>query len=217
MPQSGKSSFNSIRGSAVSCGCRRQPIDARCSNIGWEITMQPARRLIQLILIVSGMLLLTTATLFGRGVNDINRLFANDRFVAGSPNPNSPLGTNLGLVTDFSNQLPFVDAFKMARTWIPHCVDTGPNQDPGCNHNNAWNTGEADSIEVDENGWVTALPAPEDGPVFTYVGTVLLLGDAGGLRACLKIRQERSVSSWCEQRRYRSRLHYCAYNVHSPC
>ena len=143
--------------------------------------MQPASRLIQLILIVSGMLLLTTATLFGRGVNDINRLFANDRFVAGSPNPNSPLGTNLGLVTDFSNQLPFVDAFKMARTWIPHCVDTGPNQDPGCNHNNAWNTGEADSIEVDENGWVTALPAPEDGPVFTYVGTVLLLGDAGGL------------------------------------
>lgn len=84
-------------------------------------------------------------------------------------NPNSPLGTNLGLVTDFSTQLPFVDAFKMARPWIPNCVNTGPNPDPDC------------VIEVDENGWVTALSTPEDEPILTSVTTFLLLGDAGGL------------------------------------
>lgn len=89
--------------------------------------------------------------------------------------PASPLGTNLGPVVDWSTQLPFVDAFKMARTWITHCADT----DPDCDQV-GWDTGEADLIDLDENGWVISLPAPEDEPIFTRVGTVLLLGDAEG-------------------------------------
>ncbi|MEZ4725933.1 MAG: hypothetical protein R3E79_02240 [Caldilineaceae bacterium] len=34
------------------------------------------------------------------------------------PNQNSPLGTNLIRVSDFSGDWPFVDAFKASRPWI---------------------------------------------------------------------------------------------------
>ena len=80
--------------------------------------------------------------------------------------PDSPLGTNMGAVFDWTTQIPFVDAFKMARVWSPNCVEGIPNS--VCQ----------DALEElqDEDGWITELPTDE----ITSVETILLNGDAGG-------------------------------------
>lgn len=76
------------------------------------------------------------------------------------------MGTNLSGVADWSTQLPFLDAFKSSRAWIPQCIAT----DPGCR--NTWSTDEP--VEhIDEWGWVTALPKPEDAQEYTRVSTLL--------------------------------------------
>ncbi|MBD2089495.1 cellulose-binding protein [Microcoleus sp. FACHB-1515] len=77
------------------------------------------------------------------------------------------LGTNITSIVDYSTQLPFLDAFKSARRWIPQCV----NGDPGCD--NGWDTQEFDRIDLDEHNWVRSLPAADDEPMFTRVGTLL--------------------------------------------
>jgi hypothetical protein len=75
------------------------------------------------------------------------------------------LGTNLSSVVDWSTQLAFIDAFKASRAWIP--------QSEG-----VWDTGEAQKLDLDENGWLKSLPT--DGSVkYTSVGT-LLLREIGG-------------------------------------
>ncbi|WP_206602931.1 hypothetical protein [Leptolyngbya ohadii] len=80
------------------------------------------------------------------------------------------LGTNLAGIADWSSQIPFLDLMKSSRAWITQCND----DDPGCN--DAWDTQEFDRLDLDEQGWVKSLPAPEDSPRFTKVSTFLFNG-----------------------------------------
>lgn len=77
------------------------------------------------------------------------------------------LGTNLGGIVDWSTQRPFTNLFKQARPWIAQCTD---ERDSDCN--GRWETGESNKLELDENGWVKSLPAPEE-PGYSIAGTVL--------------------------------------------
>ncbi|PSB22516.1 cellulose-binding protein [filamentous cyanobacterium CCP1] len=83
------------------------------------------------------------------------------------------LGTNLSGVADWSTQLPFLDAFKSARSWIPQCVAG----EPGCS--GGWSTDEYDRLDLDEQGWVKSLPAADDPAEYTRVGTLMFrdIGD----------------------------------------
>lgn len=78
------------------------------------------------------------------------------------------LGTNLTSVTDYSPQLPFIDLFKISRAWFTQCA---PGQDPGCTNNNSWDTGEAQSLDLDAAGWVRSLPSRASAPIFTMAAT----------------------------------------------
>ncbi|NJO42831.1 MAG: cellulose-binding protein [Cyanobacteria bacterium CRU_2_1] len=78
------------------------------------------------------------------------------------------IGTNLTSVVDWSTEIPFIDAFKSARQWIPQCE----SNEPGCN--GGWSTEEDNKLELDEQGWVKSIPAPDEPPEFTRVGTLLL-------------------------------------------
>jgi hypothetical protein len=78
------------------------------------------------------------------------------------------LGTNLTSVTDYSPQLPFIDLFKISRAWFTQCA---PGQDPGCTNGNAWDTGEAQSLDLDSSGWVRSLPSRASAPIFTMAAT----------------------------------------------
>ncbi len=60
-----------------------------------------------------------------------------------APVSKAVLGSNLSALADWSREWPFVDAFKIARPWIP--------QQQGA----AWGTGPA--LQLDANGWVTKL------------------------------------------------------------
>ncbi|NJR64167.1 MAG: hypothetical protein HC772_00645 [Leptolyngbyaceae cyanobacterium CRU_2_3] len=80
------------------------------------------------------------------------------------------IGTNLNSVNDWSTEVPFLDAFKSARVWIPQCV----NGETGCR--GEWDTGEVDKLDLDEQGWVKSLPAPADAPEYTRVRTILFGG-----------------------------------------
>jgi hypothetical protein len=62
--------------------------------------------------------------------------------VSSAKNAKSPLGTNLGPLTDFSTEWAFVDAMKASRAWI-----SGSGA--------AFEDGRA--VDVDENGWVRSL------------------------------------------------------------
>lgn len=76
------------------------------------------------------------------------------------------VGTNLAGIADWSTQLPFIDAFKSARQWIPQCAA----EEPGCS--GGWGI-DGEQLELDEQGWVKSLPAPEDPPEHTRAGTLL--------------------------------------------
>ncbi|OGC91551.1 MAG: hypothetical protein A2W25_03680 [candidate division Zixibacteria bacterium RBG_16_53_22] len=58
-------------------------------------------------------------------------------------NANSPLGTNLSSVVDWSTEWVFVDTFKMSRTWISQKTGSG------------W--GQGGALNLDSNGWVKSL------------------------------------------------------------
>lgn len=58
-------------------------------------------------------------------------------------NDNSPLGTNLSSVVDWSTEWVFVDAFKMSRTWTSQRARSG------------W--GQGGALDLDANGWVKSL------------------------------------------------------------
>jgi hypothetical protein len=85
--------------------------------------------------------------------------------IATSP-PQAVIGTNLSGVADWSTQLPFLDAFKSARSWIPQCAAN----ETGCR--GTWST-EEPVQNLDSFGWVTALPKPEDPEEYTRVSTLL--------------------------------------------
>jgi len=77
------------------------------------------------------------------------------------------LGTNLHGIADWSTQLPFLDAFKFSRQWITQCK----RGEPGCS--GSWSTNEYEKLDLDEYGWVKSLPAPEEPPEYTRVGTLM--------------------------------------------
>ncbi|MCR4303448.1 MAG: hypothetical protein NUV63_04355 [Gallionella sp.] len=58
-------------------------------------------------------------------------------------NVNSPLGTNLSSVVDWSTEWVFVDVFKMSRTWTSQRDGSG------------W--GQGGALDLDPNGWVKSL------------------------------------------------------------
>ncbi|MDJ0689134.1 MAG: cadherin-like domain-containing protein, partial [Xenococcaceae cyanobacterium MO_188.B32] len=82
-----------------------------------------------------------------------------------------PLGTNLHRLAAWSPQLPFLNAFKSARQWIPQNWGVTKNNEDKYEY--VWDTGEFTQLELDENGWVKSLPAPEDEPEYSSVGTLL--------------------------------------------
>ncbi len=86
------------------------------------------------------------------------------------PAKTSNLGTNLNGIADWSTELPFLDAFKSSRPWITQCV----SGETGCS--GSWDTEEYDKLDLDEQGWVKSLPAPEAPPEYTRVATLLFTG-----------------------------------------
>lgn len=92
---------------------------------------------------------------------------------AASPSP-FQLGANLSPVADWSSEWTFVDAFKSSRPWITQCNSW---QQSDCT--SGWDTNEANLLDVDEQGWVRSLPAPEASPRYWFVGTLMFRGLTG--------------------------------------
>ena len=85
------------------------------------------------------------------------------------------LGINVGDLGKLSSSIPFVDIFKISRGWFTSCeYDWRSDQpiDPGCTRKTSLNTREQNLLQLDGNGWVRALPAPQDSPVFTSVTSI---------------------------------------------
>lgn len=79
------------------------------------------------------------------------------------------LGTNLASIVDWSPQLALIDGFKAARRWITQCS-------PDLDCSTVWDTEEYDQLDLDPQGWVRSLPAPEDAPRYNQVSTLLYRG-----------------------------------------
>lgn len=90
------------------------------------------------------------------------------RIAAGQSLPSYRLGTNLTEVNDYSPQLPFVNLFASSRAWFTQCVAF---VDPGCTSEKAWDTGEAASLNLDQNGWIRSLQPLTSPKVFTRAAT----------------------------------------------
>ena len=82
-----------------------------------------------------------------------------------------PLGTNLHPLGDWSPELPFLDGFKTARRWIPQ--NWGTTNDEEGKPEFVWNTGEFELLDLDKDGWVKSLPAPEDEPEYSSAVTLM--------------------------------------------
>jgi hypothetical protein len=68
--------------------------------------------------------------------------------------------------------IPFTDIFKSSTGWYTSCEfdwRTKQGIDPGCTQKNAFHTRERDLLDLDANGWVRSLPAPNQAPIFTSV------------------------------------------------
>ncbi len=85
---------------------------------------------------------------------------------------NPKLGINVGDLGKLTTSIPFTDIFKISRGWFTSCAyDWRANRpiDPGCTRQTSLNTREQNLLQLDGNGWVRSLPAPQDEPVFTSV------------------------------------------------
>jgi RTX calcium-binding nonapeptide repeat (4 copies) len=71
------------------------------------------------------------------------------------------LGIGLNGIADYSTELPFLDAFKSARSWTTQNSGT-------------WDTGESAQLNVDAQGWVKSLPTGNSAAAYRSVGTLLL-------------------------------------------
>jgi Cadherin-like domain/Concanavalin A-like lectin/glucanases superfamily len=76
------------------------------------------------------------------------------------PRQSYDIGVNLSTINYYATQLPFIDGFKSSKAWITQ-------------NNTVWDTNEFNKLDLDANGWVKSLPAPEDAPEYTAVGTLL--------------------------------------------
>ncbi|MCX7958764.1 MAG: cellulose-binding protein [Deltaproteobacteria bacterium] len=77
-------------------------------------------------------------------INDISESVDDTGLSDGGiiPTNNSPLGTNLDGLNDWSSVYPFVNVFRMARAWIS-------------GSSSQWDDGRP--LSLDDNGWVTSL------------------------------------------------------------
>ncbi len=96
--------------------------------------------------------------------------FVQTRDIKHVDNIQSAVGTNLNAINDWSSELSFIDAFKTSRPWLTQC-QKGEQAD--CSSDKAWNTQEADELDLDEHGWVRSLPNPTDKATYWFVGTLL--------------------------------------------
>ena len=87
-------------------------------------------------------------------------------------NPNPRLGSNVGSLDKMTSSVPFTDIFKSSTGWYTSCEYNWQQKrgiDPGCTRQNAFNTREQSLLDMDANGWVRSLPAPNQNPIFTSV------------------------------------------------
>ena len=89
------------------------------------------------------------------------------------------LGTNLHRLAAWSPQFPFLNAFESARQWIPQSWGVSSREGGGFDY--IWDTGESADLDLDPDGWVKSLPAPEDEPEYSSVST-LMFRDVGEYR-----------------------------------
>ena len=85
---------------------------------------------------------------------------------------NPKLGINVGGVGKMTTSVPFTDIFKISRGWFTSCEfdwRAGVPIDPGCTKKKSLNSQEQDLLQLDGNGWVRTLPAPNESPIFTSV------------------------------------------------
>jgi hypothetical protein len=80
--------------------------------------------------------------------------------VAPAQSGSRQIGTNLSGIAYYSTQQPFINAFKSAKPWSTQNDQT-------------FDTGESDLLDLDKNGWVKSLPAPEAAPQYDSVATIL--------------------------------------------
>ncbi|AFZ17452.1 hypothetical protein [Allocoleopsis franciscana] len=80
---------------------------------------------------------------------------------------NRSLGIGINGFSDYSTQIPFLDAFRTARPWYTICGD----EDPACQEQG--NNNAEVKLDLDENGWVKSLPKPGTGASYTRVATLL--------------------------------------------
>ena len=93
---------------------------------------------------------------------------------------NPKLGINVGDLGKLSSSIPFTDIFKISRGWFTSCEfdwKAGQAIDPGCTRQTSLNTREQDILQLDGNGWVRALPSPQEQPTFTSVTSTWRLTD----------------------------------------
>jgi len=115
-------------------------------------------------------LLLTTVLVFG---------LATQATAQYTPNPR--LGSNVGSLDKLTSSVPFTDIFKSATGWYTSCEfdwRTKRGIDPDCTQQNAFNTREQSMLDLDQNGWVRSLPAPNQAPIFTSVTSSWSLPDS---------------------------------------
>lgn len=80
---------------------------------------------------------------------------------------NARLGTNLSEVTDYSSQLPFIDAFKQSRDWYTQ-------------RDGSFDTNEAARLQLDVSGWLRTL-APTAGAAVQYTRVCTLVFSMGSV------------------------------------
>ncbi len=93
---------------------------------------------------------------------------------------NPKLGINVGGLGKLSSSIPFTDIFKISRGWFTSCEfdwAAGRAIDPGCTRKTSLNTREQDILQLDGDGWVRALPSPQEQPIFTSVTSTWRLTD----------------------------------------
>ena len=92
------------------------------------------------------------------------------------PTARMAVGTNLGSVSDWGSDWVFVDALKMARTWLTRQVGS-----------HEWESNKQDEIPLDANGWPRFVPfnSPSDGNDH-YVHTLLPAFVAGDYTVMLE-------------------------------
>jgi len=98
--------------------------------------------------------------------------------VAGGP---SGVGLNLSSWNYYATDFPIIDQFKRAGGWYTQC---DPSKDASCKDftggASPWDTLEESKLQLDANGWVTSLPAPDDPNVkYRFVSALLFSGNDG--------------------------------------